>query len=117
MKRLVNEFRDYARLPSAELKPLQLNALISDVLALYASEPHDKVTRAQVQTELDSACPAILGDEQQLRQVIHNLLQNAQDACEPRTCAHRVARAASTGANDCDRHWSWLCPQHPATGL
>ena len=84
MKRLVNEFRDYARLPSAELKPLQLNALVSDVLALYASEPHDSVARATVVAELDAACPLILGDEQQLRQVIHNLLQNAQDACEVR---------------------------------
>jgi nitrogen fixation/metabolism regulation signal transduction histidine kinase len=91
MKRLVNEFRDYARLPSAELKPLQLNALISDVLALYASEPHDNETRAQIHTELDAACPAILGDEQQLRQVIHNLLQNAQDACETR--GHGLATA------------------------
>lgn len=84
MKRLVNEFRDYARLPSAELKPLQLNDLISDVMALYATEPLDRQHRAPVSTELDAQCPAILGDEQQLRQVIHNLLQNAQDACEVR---------------------------------
>ncbi|MEO5670447.1 MAG: histidine kinase dimerization/phospho-acceptor domain-containing protein, partial [Ramlibacter sp.] len=28
MKRLVNEFRDYARLPAAELKPVDLNALV-----------------------------------------------------------------------------------------
>ena len=84
MKRLVNEFRDYARLPSAELKPVQLNTLISDVMALYASEPTDRHNRTMVTTELDAACPAIMGDEQQLRQVIHNLLQNAQDACEAR---------------------------------
>ena len=84
MKRLVNEFRDYARLPSAELKPVQLNALISDVMVLYANEPADRIVRAKVITELAPACPAILGDEQQLRQVIHNLLQNAQDACEAR---------------------------------
>lgn len=84
MKRLVNEFRDYARLPSAELKPVQLNGLISDVMVLYANEPADRIVRAQVITELDPACPAIMGDEQQLRQVIHNLLQNAQDACEAR---------------------------------
>ena len=38
MKRLVNEFRDYARLPSADLKPTDLNALINDVLGLYAPE-------------------------------------------------------------------------------
>jgi nitrogen fixation/metabolism regulation signal transduction histidine kinase len=82
MKRLVNEFRDYARLPSADLKPVQLNALISELMILYVSEHTDQVHRAPVITELDPACPPILADEQQLRQVIHNLLQNAQDACE-----------------------------------
>ena len=34
--------------------------------------------------DLDPACPPILGDAQQLRQVVHNLLQNAQDATEGR---------------------------------
>ncbi len=92
MKRLVNEFRDYARLPSAELKPLQLNELITDVMALYASEPLDTSPRPPVLADLDPACPAIMGDEQQLRQVIHNLLQNAQDACEARGEAVSQAR-------------------------
>ncbi|MGV0986491.1 MAG: ATP-binding protein [Limnohabitans sp.] len=85
MKRLVNEFRDYARLPTAELRPVQLNALISDLMVLYANEPTDQVHRAVVVADLDPGCPPIDGDEQQLRQVIHNLLQNAQDACEARS--------------------------------
>ena len=54
------------------------------MMVLYANEPADSIVRAKVITELDAACPAIMGDEQQLRQVIHNLLQNAQDACEAR---------------------------------
>lgn len=76
MKRLVNEFRDYARLPAAELKAVNLNDLVNDVLHLYA----DVLGQVPVQTELDPACPNIMGDSQQLRQVLHNLLQNAQDA-------------------------------------
>ena len=32
--------------------------------------------------ELDPRCPPVAGDAQQLRQVVHNLLQNAQDATE-----------------------------------
>jgi len=76
MKRLVNEFRDYARLPAAELKPVDLNELAHDVLNLYANEG----TPVSVRAELDADCPLILGDAQQLRQVMHNLLQNAQDA-------------------------------------
>ena len=83
MKRLVNEFRDYARLPSADLKPLDLNALIHDVLSLYVQEPADSASHAAIVLALDPECPLIQGDEQQLRQVVHNLLQNAQDACEP----------------------------------
>jgi nitrogen fixation/metabolism regulation signal transduction histidine kinase len=78
MKRLVNEFRDYARLPSAELAPTDLNALVSDVTQLYASEN----ALVPVRAELDPRAPPIRGDAQQLRQVIHNLLQNAQDAQE-----------------------------------
>lgn len=78
MKRLVNEFRDYARLPAAELKPVDLNALVGDVMQLYASEN----AVVPVQVELDADAPSIHGDAQQLRQVIHNLLQNAQDAQE-----------------------------------
>jgi len=76
MKRLVNDFRDYARLPAADLKPLNLNAVVMEVLNLYAND----ATQVPVVSELDEACPAILGDAQQLRQVLHNLLQNAQDA-------------------------------------
>jgi nitrogen fixation/metabolism regulation signal transduction histidine kinase len=78
MKRLVNEFRDYARLPAAELKSLDLNALVSEVLHLYASEG----SQVPVRIELDPRSPRVLGDAHQLRQVLHNLLQNALDATE-----------------------------------
>ena len=78
MKRLVNEFRDYARLPAAELQALDLNTLVTDVLYLYGAEN----ATVPVESELDARCPPIAGDAQQLRQVVHNLLQNAQDATE-----------------------------------
>jgi len=78
MKRLVNEFRDYARLPAAELKAVDLNALVQDVLHLYEAE----TSPVAVVAELDAHCPPVRGDAQQLRQVIHNLVQNAQDASE-----------------------------------
>jgi nitrogen fixation/metabolism regulation signal transduction histidine kinase len=85
MKRLVNEFRDYARLPAAELKPVDLNALVTDVMHLYAregGERGDASAHVPVRMELEPDCPKVMGDAQQLRQVIHNLLQNAQDATE-----------------------------------
>jgi nitrogen fixation/metabolism regulation signal transduction histidine kinase len=86
MKRLVNEFRDYARLPAADLKPVDLNALVADVLQLYAAEN----TPIALRCELDERCPPIRADAQQIRQIIHNLLQNAQDAAE--AAAHGSGR-------------------------
>jgi nitrogen fixation/metabolism regulation signal transduction histidine kinase len=76
MKRMVNEFSDYARLPPPELKEVDLNALIRELLGLY------ETSHADIQLDLDAALPPILGDATQLRQIIHNLLRNAEDAQE-----------------------------------
>jgi nitrogen fixation/metabolism regulation signal transduction histidine kinase len=78
LKHLVDEFRDYARLPSANLRPLDLNALIDDVLRLYANTGK----RVALQVSLGEGLPALLGDAPQLRQVIHNLVRNALEATE-----------------------------------
>lgn len=72
MKKMVNDFRDFAKTPEANLQELSLNDLIKEVLYLYEGSP--------VSADLDSRCPAIIGDSIQLRQVIHNLIQNAIDS-------------------------------------
>ena len=74
MKNLVNGFRDYARLPPPQLARLDLNALLREVLTLYEAAP------VVIRAELADGLPAVKADASQLRQVIHNLLQNAQDA-------------------------------------
>jgi nitrogen fixation/metabolism regulation signal transduction histidine kinase len=76
MKTLVNEFRDYARLPAAHLIPIDLNALVAEVLGLYGAAQES----GRLHAELAPALPSIVGDGTQLRQVIHNLVQNALDA-------------------------------------
>jgi nitrogen fixation/metabolism regulation signal transduction histidine kinase len=84
MKTLVNEFRDYARLPTARLAPLDLNALCTEVIGLYghATEAAGSGLPAgdPLRVHLADRLPLIQGDSTQLRQVIHNLLQNAFDA-------------------------------------
>jgi nitrogen fixation/metabolism regulation signal transduction histidine kinase len=95
MKQLVNEFRDYARLPAAQLKPLDLNALVAEVLALYGQAQEQGRLAAQLAPDL----PSILGDATQLRQVVHNLVQNALDAVADQPSGHvRVATSAAHGA-------------------
>jgi nitrogen fixation/metabolism regulation signal transduction histidine kinase len=76
MKTLVNEFRDYARLPAAQLKAIDLNALVIEVLSLYTTQQE----AGRLRFELAGELPLIEGDTTQLRQVIHNLVQNALDA-------------------------------------
>ena len=72
MKEMVNDFRDFAKTPTPQLKSVSINTLTSEILGLYEGSP--------IRTHLDPRCPSIMGDPTQLRQVIHNLLQNAQDS-------------------------------------
>jgi nitrogen fixation/metabolism regulation signal transduction histidine kinase len=74
LKYMVDEFRDYARLPSAKLDPLDLNALVDEILRLYS----DSIVTSDLQVPL----PLILGDATLLRQVVHNLLKNGLEATE-----------------------------------
>ena len=80
MKTLVNEFRDYARLPAAQLGALDLNDLVGEVLGLYGAAQES----GRLHAELASGLPRIVGDTTQLRQVIHNLVQNALDSVADR---------------------------------
>jgi nitrogen fixation/metabolism regulation signal transduction histidine kinase len=81
MKRMVDDFRDYARVPPARLVPLELNALIEEVVTLY------RTAGAPVVLSLAPNLPPIEGDATQLRQVIHNLIGNAQEALAGRADA------------------------------
>jgi nitrogen fixation/metabolism regulation signal transduction histidine kinase len=88
MKRMVDDFRDYARVPPARLAPLDLNALVEEVVALYGT------AGAPVDLQLAPAVPPILGDAGQLRQVVHNLIANAQEAIGGARAAQPEAAAA-----------------------
>ena len=76
LKAMVDDFRDYARLPAPQLGRLDLNALVTEVLALYENSP------VPITGRLAASLPAVWADAAQIRQVIHNLVQNAQDALE-----------------------------------
>ncbi len=74
MKKMVNEFSEYARAPAPKMQPLNLNQLIEEVVSFY------DLPKIKVQLSLEKRACDIQGDSTMLRQVIHNLLQNAQDA-------------------------------------
>ena len=76
MKHMVDSFRDYARLPPANLMTLDLNALLQELLVLY------EASATPIRAELADGLTPVTGDPAQLRQIIHNLIRNAQDATE-----------------------------------
>lgn len=82
LKRMVNEFNQYARVPELVLQPLDFNRLVKEVLLLYetANMVTDNNKQIRINQILSDNLPTIRGDSTQLRQVLHNLLQNAQDA-------------------------------------
>ena len=84
LKKMVDDFREYARTPPAQMQPLDINDLIGEVLTLYGWDPVEAALRSQqdvaLEVEFAEGLPLVEGDLTQLRQVIHNLLANAHDA-------------------------------------
>ena len=76
LKQMVNDFREYAKIPTAKLSRLSLNAFLEEVAQLY----HE--ADVPVRLELDNTIPLIEADPAQLRQVLHNLISNSVDATE-----------------------------------
>ena len=76
MKNMVSDFANYARGPALKLSHLDVHKLIKEVLGLYETNAILLVLK------LDAAPSEVNGDATRLRQVIHNLLQNAQDALQ-----------------------------------
>jgi nitrogen fixation/metabolism regulation signal transduction histidine kinase len=86
MKNMVSDFANYARGPALKLSRLDLHKLIKEVLGLY------ETNAISIVLKLDALHSEVNGDATRLRQVIHNLLQNAQDALQgvvqPRITLH-----------------------------
>ncbi len=75
MKHMVDDFAIYARQPRpGQMQAVDVAALLLDVLALYDN------LRPHVALALPEAPVMIQGEPTRLRQVFHNLLQNAIDA-------------------------------------
>lgn len=78
MKKMVNAFSQYARAPKLHLKKIDLNALTEEVTFLYS----DYVRGVEVILQKPAQILYVNGDEIRLRQLLHNLIKNAIEACQ-----------------------------------
>ena len=80
MQEMVNAFSDYARMPAMNPALVDLNALVLDVVELYRAAS----TQVRFETSLARPLAPVHADADRLRQVLHNLLTNAVEACSER---------------------------------
>jgi len=76
IRNLVNEFYDFARFPTANPKPCDLQPIIEETLALY-KEGHPNIVFDLV---IDNPIPRLNLDRQQIKQAMINLVDNAVGA-------------------------------------
>ncbi len=74
LKKMVDDFSEYARSPQLKLQEVDLNQLVQEVFTLYETSTQN------LRLDLAEGLPLVEGDITLLRQVIHNLLKNAQEA-------------------------------------
>lgn len=77
LKKLVNEFSTFARLPAVEVSPNDLGAVLEEALVLFR-EGHDDV---DFELEVSDELPVIEIDPEAIKRVVVNLLDNAVAAC------------------------------------
>ena len=76
MKAMVDDFSAYARASGVVARSLDLNALVREVLHLYEG------VGVGINLPLQEDLPRVQGDANLIRQVLHNLMQNAVDALQ-----------------------------------
>ncbi len=76
LKAMVDEFSRYARLPNAQIESRDLNALIRKTVKLY----EDRFSDVEITTNLAENLPNAKIDEEQIKRVFVNLIDNAIEA-------------------------------------
>lgn len=73
IKLLANEFSNFARMPTAEFRPSDLNAVLSSAISPFAESRPDIIFQFLPDTKL----PELMIDREQIRRLAINLLDNA----------------------------------------
>lgn len=78
LKQIIGRFSDFARMPTPEMQPLNLNALAAETVKFF--EPQLAQARVSAAMKLDPNLRAVPADPEQITRVLRNLVLNAIDA-------------------------------------
>ena len=77
---IINRLREFGRKPDFTMEPVDLNAVINNVLKIFGQQL--VLNNIRVDFNLDWSLPHILFNANRLEQVMFNLVSNARDAIE-----------------------------------
>jgi two-component system nitrogen regulation sensor histidine kinase NtrY len=80
LKGLVDEFSQFARMPAPRAIPTDVHALLDDALGLYQG----LFTEVEFRRRFADALPKVAADQEQIRRVVINLVDNAIEAMDRR---------------------------------
>lgn len=78
MMKIINHLRDFSRQSNLDLLPLDINKVIEDCFLMLGEQL--RIKSIAVELKLSDRLPQVLGDSNQLEQVLLNLITNARDA-------------------------------------
>ncbi len=76
LRRIVDEFSDFARMPRPSFAPVRLNTVVEQTLALY----RDRSPTVRVESKVEEGLPPLSGDRDLLARALGNLVVNAIEA-------------------------------------
>ncbi|MCD6506689.1 hypothetical protein J7M22_08700 [Candidatus Poribacteria bacterium] len=78
LSRFVQDYLQFARLPSMEFKPHDINFILENLLSFLSTEIRDR--RVELITDFDEDIPPMMLDEDQLNRALMNVLKNSIEA-------------------------------------
>ena len=130
LKAIIGRFSDFAKMPTPQFEPVEINDLAGSVLQLFDAQ-FAQLGNIQLDVKLDPNLPAIQADPEQIKRALQNLVLNAMDAMSNGGTLRLTTRqynntvileVSDTGQGltkeECDRLFTpYYTTKHHGTGL
>lgn len=98
VKRLVDEFTHFSRLPAAKLVITDLNEIVTSGLAVFEG----RLEGVDLDINLADGLPPVMADPEQMKRVVVNLVDNAAEALQDAPVRRLTVRTRLSGVETCE---------------